>query len=245
MRKHSSEALVVTMKTRTAASIGWLAVGLSFSLAACASQAKLVPLKGDSSVLKVATGAGDAGTEVIIEVEPNAWSGVPVRLRKVTPVLITIENKHSERIRLRYDDFVLKAADGREFRALPPLKIKATEWSRQNLGGLPPAGLVFGRYPFRGVGWGPGIGWGTGAFAFNSFYFGSYPYRTRHDLPTTDMVVKALPETVLEPQARLSGFLYFQNLERDLEKVEFISRIISADSGEVVAEVRLPFKVKT
>ena len=206
---------------------------------ACATRGRLVPLKGKSSTVTVA--AEGAAKGITVEVRPNAWSGVPERLRKVTPVLVIIENQHSERIRLRYNEFTLKAADGREYHALPPFDIKGTQVRT-----LSPAFPIrrFLLAPYQSTFF-PGWPRFQGAFAYDPLYFQTYytAFR-RHRLPTSDMLVRALPEGVLDTQGKITGFLYFENIDPDVTKIDFVAQMMSADREGQVAEVRVPFDVR-
>ena len=208
--------------------------------AACAARAQLIASPSDGAKMTKAGGLTVERAEVIIEVRPNAWAGVPARLTKVTPLLVTIENKRSERIRLRYNEFVLKGAKEQIFHALPPFDIKAVQ-SERSAYAFPTRGFIIAPYQARFF---PRFQTFRGPFAFDTIYFQSFHTGLqRHRLPTGDMVVKALPEGVLEPQGKITGFLYFENVARELETVDFVAKIVSADSGEAITEFQLPFQV--
>ena len=216
-----------------------LLVGLCL-MSACATRGRLVPLKGESTSVAAATGQQGDSARVTVEVEPNSWRGVPRRLTKVTPVLVTIENEHNEPIRIRYNEFALKASDGRVFCALPPFDIRATQTdSFQSF--YPMSGFLIAPYQSRFF---PGFQTWGGRFAWDSIYFQSnFANLGRYDLPTGDMLAKALPEGVLQPQGKMRGYLYFENIDPDLEEIEFVAKVVSANSKQPVAEVRIPFEV--
>ena len=218
----------------------WLGAACLLLCMGCVTRGKLVPLKGDSSIASVAANRAGGTSGVTVEVRPNAWSGVPARLTKVTPVLLKIENEHSDRILIRYDEFLLETPDGRQFHALPPFDIEASQ-SEPFQYGYPTAGFFIAPYQarfFRGLPRFPG------PFIYNQLYFQSYfPAMRRFDLPTTDMLVKALPEGVLDPQGRMAGFLYFENIDPDVEEIEFVGRFSSAATKASLGEIRIPFNV--
>ena len=225
--------------TNRIATTAVMLVGLGLT-SACATRGRLVPLKGDSTVVALATGQQGDGAQVTVEVEPNAWRGVPRRLTKVTPVLVTIENEHAEPIRIRYNEFALKASDGRVFCALPPFDIKATQ-TEAIRSFYPMSGFLIAPYQSRFL---PGFPAFAGRFAWDPIYFQSnFSTLRRFDLPTGDMLAKALPEGVLQPQGKMRGYLYFENIDPDLEDIEFIAKVVSAKSKQRVAEVRIPFEV--
>jgi hypothetical protein len=65
------------------------------------------------------------------------------------------------------------------------------------------------------------------------------------ELPTADMISMALPEGVLDPAGRITGFLYFEDVEDlDIASVDFTINLINADSGTQFGTVRLPFVVQ-
>ncbi|MEM7676546.1 MAG: hypothetical protein AAF449_11135, partial [Myxococcota bacterium] len=180
-----------------------LSLGLTVGLIAtgCANQTKLYPAAGANLVKQedgqtVGARVESAGIEV--EVRPNAWVGVPTRLRRVTPLLITIENKNEDRIRLRYEEFVLMASDGRTFKALPPFHIRGAQ-SELDPFGFPAGGWLVPPYRFGAFPWyqfGPGFyPYGGGVFAPGLIapYWGANV--RQHRLPTGDMIAKALPES--------------------------------------------------
>jgi hypothetical protein len=56
----------------------------------------------------------------------------------------------------------------------------------------------------------------NGPFLHDPFYYDSFhPAMKRVSLPTGDMVQKALPEGVLEPGGRITGFLYLETADFD------------------------------
>jgi len=211
----------------------------------CAIRGKLYPATGAELIKKddgETVGAKIESAGVAIEVRPNAWVGVPARLRRVTPLLITIENKNTDRIRLRYEEFILQAADGRTFKALPPFHIRGAQnevdpFAFSAQGWLIPP-YRFGVYP-----WYP-IGPGLYPFAGGLFPPNWAAGIRQHRLPTGDMIAKALPESVIEPQGKLTGYLYFENVTKRIDKVDFVAEVVSVPQREKIGTVRIPFRVR-
>ncbi len=224
----------------TKVSAGLLLVGSSWAITACATRGTLVPLKGESSALALPIERGGQGAKVLLEVRPNVWKGVPDRLTKVTPVLVSIENDQPESIRIRYNEFALRTPDGRVYCALPPFDINESQ-SVPVPTVYPMAGFWVAPYQARFF---PRFRRWGGAFAYDPLYFQTnFSYWQRFNLPTADMLAKALPEGVLEPQGKVTGFLYFENIEPDVEEVEFVAQIVAAKSKARLAEARIPFDV--
>lgn len=184
---------------------------------------------------------------VRVEVKADAWSGFPLELTEVIPLLVTIENNGAVPIRLRYPEFSL-AGNGERSAALPPFEIRGTEAE-------PIGTTLLDPYPFALSGFYvaphlsrfyPGLVPFGGAFAFDPLYFDRYyPAFVRVRLPTGDMIQKALPEGVLEPGGKVTGFLYFEDI--DVEGKEdlatFALDLVNASTQGHVATVRLPLEI--
>jgi hypothetical protein len=171
----------------------------------------------------------------------DAWSGFPPDLHRVTPILVTIENEGTAPLRIRYNEFSLNApSTGASYAAIPPFDIRGTEV--EPITALGYSGFWVAPYyaPYY-----PGLRPYYGAFPFDQFYYNTYyPSWIDIQLPTGDMVQKALPEGVLEPGGRVTGYLYFHNVKRDVGMVEFTEELVNAKNGETFGVVRIPFEVE-
>jgi hypothetical protein len=145
----------------------------------------------------------------------------------VTPILVIVENGSSVPLRLRYSQFALDAPSGRRFvaRALSDLIPAASVGVRFGVVGGSPRS----RFP-----WDP--------FADDPFSYDP-SIRRQVALPTADMVQNALPETLVEPAARVRGFLYFEKV-RGAERVTLHGDLVNARTGEIFGVVSIPFIVK-
>lgn len=214
-------------------------LGLAFFCTACATttlrpapEAQVVPGPGTGAV------AADEGVQ--LEARTGAWNGFPNNLAyEVTPVLVTITNESEIPLRIRYDEFQLVSPSGKTFAALPPFDMVRTVTDQ----------IGFVEYPLWGFSIAPHLSpyypWLTpfdGPFAYDPFYYQRYyPVFARIQLPTADMLQKALPEGVLEPQGRLSGFLYFEPVGDEVTRVDFKAELPNARATEQVAAVSIPF----
>jgi hypothetical protein len=87
-------------------------------------------------------------------------------------------------------------------------------------------------------------GW-PGPFPYDPVCGSRYYSLWRAPLPTEDMLEKALPEGVLAEGGYLrSGFLYFEEVEEDLSRLDFTFELVDATSGEGFGTVRIPFRVR-
>jgi hypothetical protein len=86
--------------------------------------------------------------------------------------------------------------------------------------------------------WSPAF---AGSFVSDRWYYDRYrPVFRRVELPTGDMVPKALPEGVVDPGGRASGFLYFEEVG-DVERADFIARLVDASTGARLGSVSIAF----
>jgi hypothetical protein len=207
--------------------------------AACTSA--LVPAPGTVGVGGVGKGAAAEDAAVRIVARAQAWRGDPADLRGVvTPLLVTIDNGSGRPLGVRYDRFTLEAPDGRTFAAIPPFDIEATVTEPVAYTASPAGGFLVAPYLSPYYPWMPVF---NGPFLHDGWYYSRHrPVFRRIDLPTGDMVRKALPEGVVEPGGRVSGFLYLEDV-RDVEGVSFVARLVDARSDQLFGTVRIPFVV--
>jgi hypothetical protein len=55
------------------------------------------------------------------------------------------------------------------------------------------------------------------------------------------MLEKAIPEGVLESGGQLSGFVYFERLDKRLKRIEFKADLINARTGIKFGSIHIPF----
>lgn len=226
------------MSRRTALLVALLALGV----AGCATT--LVPAPGAHPVPGVdhAADARIAGVHLVASTE--AWSGFPSDLDDiVTPMLVTITNDGPRPLEIRYEHFALQTPGGVIFAALPPFQVTGVALEPiANLG--PTAGFGFSVAPYLSP-WYPGWNVYGGPFPFNSGYYGGYYgfYSSfgQVRLPTSDMLQRALPEGVLAPGGRISGFVYFERVI-DVVRVAFVAHLVEV-GGQAFGTVQIPFVV--
>ncbi|MGH7572349.1 MAG: hypothetical protein ACREMK_10970 [Gemmatimonadota bacterium] len=179
---------------------------------------------------------------VTIEVDPEAWRGEPARFDKVLPVLVRIENDGDTPLRIRYEDFALVTESGERVPATSPYDIEGTEsvLIEDRYNAYDP--YDFG-YRYRLVRIGP----------YGRLAYIRVPYRSfddfsrfrRVELPTSDMVSRALAEEVVEPGDRVTGFVYFIDDDKrvDLDhagRVEFRAELVNAETRQPIDTVAVP-----
>lgn len=225
-------------RARRGAAAGSLIAAVAIALVGCATQlrpapeALLLPGPGQAAI------AETAGVRIVASAD--AWRGDPETLdRIVTPMLVRVENDGAVAVQVRYEDFALVAEDGRRFAAIPPFNVRGVV-STPNRGLYPVYGPgvspFYSFYPHLAVA--PGI------YPFDPLYYDAYwPYWYRWvDLPTGDMVQKALPEGVLQPGGRTTGFLYFEDVDK-ARRVTFEARLRVRDTDNRTVGLTIPFVV--
>jgi len=206
------------------------------------------PLRPAANAVKVngrdqAAQAGADGVRVIAD--GDAWRGEPRDLRAVVPVKVSLENGGEVPLRVRYGDFVLVLPQGIRLAALPPMEIRGTEVvNSPGYAGISPGFAYRGFWGapyYRGRGFYRGLSLWSGPFAYDPFYYQSYYQRWPVQLPTGDMLAKALPEGVIQAGGHLSGFLYFQPIPEGNREVSFQAELVNGDTGESFGKVNIPF----
>lgn len=176
-----------------------------------------------------------------MDVEIDAWSGDPASLGSIlTPVKISLTNEGDHAVSLRYQNFTLSDPRGVRSSAIPPFQIRG---STDPL----PAPIVpsfsyrnFYAYPYYRF-YGPGFNYWADDWGWDGAWYGSsYRYWSR-DLPTADMVRKAIPEGVLNPGGEVSGYLYFPLLAGDSKTVELQAVLMDANTHQQFGVLNIPF----
>lgn len=213
---------------------------------ACMGRVKLRPAATAQTLPgeKKAAVAEAAGVRMVVETDQ--WSGYPVNLNQVaTPLRVTVENRSSEPLRLRYNEFTLSGAEGFTAAALPPYRIEGSVTTAVARPAFRPRFIHRGFYyaPYYAPYWRGLRPWGS-PWAYDPLYYDRYYTYWQTPLPTGDMLEMAIPEGVIEPQGSIRGFLYFQRLNKDLRTVTFKADLVNAQTGRTFGTITIPFVVK-
>lgn len=203
-----------------------------------APEARVVP--GEE---KGAVGLADG---VRMVAKGDTWSGRPGNLEEIlTPIEATIENRSGKPIQIRYNNFVLVSPAGFRSYALPPHKIEATTEEPVPTTPLTPGFFHRDFYvaPYHRPFYGPHLRAWSDPFFFDPLYYRRHYARWPVELPTDDMLRKAIPEGVLEDNGRVSGFFYFQNIGEDISRFSVNAELVNAETGETFGMVSIPFVV--
>jgi hypothetical protein len=222
------------------------ATGLA--LGACSTATELVPVDPTPGPVQHAVVRAVSGIRV--GVQGGSWPGDPRIQKHVTPLRVTVVNRGDRPVEVRYEAFSLVSGRGKIYSALPPYEVRGSierpvvayldepiydPWFRHDRFGLAPyyAGIY------------PGMPLWNGGFAPHFGFYDQY-YRgwAKVPLPTPEMLRLALPEGVLRPGGRLSGFLYFERVDRRSEVVALQARWINPIDGSTIGTMMVPFDVE-
>lgn len=224
-------------------------------LAGCAQNPSLAPASDAELVAGTAVAIATAA-DIAVTAQGDAWRDRVDIDEALTPLRVSIVNNGDRSLLINYADFALVGDYGQRYAALPPYAIDATVTEPVLARTYVPLqrlyithdGFYIAPHYHRVY---PGLT----PFERHRLYYDSryynhyYPYwqrmRTvaRYELPTPEMLERALPEGVLEPGGRLEGFLYFEKLPAELsnERVRFHADFVDAATGERFAALHIPF----
>lgn len=243
----------------------------SVGMAACATTPVLKPEPGASLApgKQDVVQADVAGVRVLVA--GNAWKGDPSDLGQLfMPVLVTIENHSGKDVRVSYADFNLTGSTGFKYAAIPPMSAKGQIGQADPSSSKIPIQLALyeprlGKTDFSGrvrnVAWEhrfdhdgfriaphfssfyPGWEAWPYAYPYDPFYYNSLYAYWPEQLPTQDMLSKALPEGAVQDNGKIAGFVYFQGVGKRESSVTFTMNLVDATNGQSLGQVSIPFAV--
>jgi len=216
--------------------------GAAWGLACARTVAELTPAPGATPVSGVGNAAMATVASVQVIARSKAWHFDPSDLdTKVTPILIEMQNNGTRPVIVRYNHISLTDDAGNRFAVMPPYDIDGTVAETYTV-----------RNPYYGFNrfevapylsrWYPRFSRYDGAFAYDPAYY--RPYYDRYaaiQLPTADMVQRALPEGVISPSGRAEGFVYFEAFKRGAKMLTLNVDVVDAVTGAVLGTAQIPF----
>ncbi len=190
----------------------------AFLLLACA-QKKLVPVANGVSVDEKTYTSVYEDADVRILVRANAWKGYPTDLPDyVLPLYVEILNRGTEEVVIDPNGMILLDNRGNQYNALEPKEVAEAVRSGASVGVS--VGLAYGT-PHWGLGW-----------------FAGEPY-SRKDVG--GVINYAFIPGRIVPGAKLKGFVYFQRIPDDVNRIRFR---LTYKIGEVSRSVEFKFRVE-
>src|SRR3989337_3414249 len=182
-------------------------------LVGCASR-RLVPLPDGGLINPELRSAMKTDNGVTVTVQASAWHGTPSDLgRYVTSLYVVIQNDTTLSLTLGYDDLMLFDENRTQYNALTSeTVVKILQAAYQGTYVYPP---FFSFYGSAFI--------GSGFFYFSPYYF--YPfypwwdYPVYYQVPLDDIFNQALMPGLINPNAKLQGFIYFQKIPSNIKNV--------------------------
>ena len=204
----------------------------------CVQRSELIPapeVNTPTEAPKVAT-AEAAGVRVVVS--PDKWQDQPQRLPYIQDLHVTVENQSGVPLRLRYSEFELVSTTGFAASPLPPYQIEQTA-----VDPIPHPAFYADRFRVAPhyVQHFPTLGPWPSRFDFDEGFYRHQYSLWEPQLPTREMLEQAIPEGVIDDGGKVSGFLYFQELNPDMARVTFTIELINANTEENFGVVRIPF----
>jgi len=221
---------------------------LAFIATGCTSYPRLEPAPGAEQINGERVISRFDG--VIVQIDTDAWQEPGEVRRYTTPLQVTVRNESERPVTLRYQDFALVRDDGTVYSALPPFEIEGTIRRREGTVVARPL-LNTPRFYHR-------------RFLVSPYYAHIYPSLTRYpgafyhdplfhdryytiwrdiDLPTEEMLERALPEGIIQPGGEVRGMVYFEPLEDAADKVRFQFDLVDGGDADAFGEVSIPLLV--
>lgn len=209
------------------------------------------------SVLAQASNAVVSTAGVTVEIDTDAWTGEPSRFDKVLPVLVRVTNDGDVPLRVRHTQFSLVTESGERVLATQPFDLRAKETmvaGAANYDGFYPYGFGFHPHSFGFHRFGHFGGFnhfgGFSSFGYPYSPFGNFGRFRTVELPTSDMVSAALPEAVVEPGDRVTGFVYFVDDDDHVDldhagRVDFRAELVNAQTREPIDAMGIALLAKS
>jgi hypothetical protein len=211
--------------------------------AGCATVPSLYPAPDARTLPSQARSALGEAAGVQAIATAGTWNGEPRDLDwRLTPIELALRNNSAQRIRLSYPQITLTTSSGFTVTALPPYQITGTATEMSTRPVLVPR-FSYSRFalaPYHRAYY-PQLGPWDDRWPMDPMYYeASYPH-WQIPLPTTDMLERALPEGVLEPNGQVSGFVYFPRLPPDVTSATLRIALQDADTGATLGTIEIPF----
>lgn len=224
-------------------------------LMGCVAERELEPAAGANVLPANPDAAVDIVSGVRVVAEANAWTGMEEIKQEVTPMKITIENNSDKEIRFQVSDFSLVSPiTNAHYGGLPLHQIEGTVEDPILVEGYTTVpnptfySTGFHVAPYLTdvyVGYTP---YSAGMYYYDPYYYNSY-YQYWSDrnipIPTGEMYRKGLPDGVIQPDGKIEGYVFFERVPAAEEIVNLNTRLINAETGDIVGSVSIPFEMET
>lgn len=191
-----------------------LIIGI-FLVAGCASR-RLAPLPDGGLINPELRSAMKTENGVTVTVQASAWHGTPSDLgRYVTSLYVVIQNDTTSTLALGYEDVMLFDENRTQYNALTSeTVVKILQAAYQGTYVFSPFFSFYGS-----------VFIGSGFFSYYPYYYPFYPwwdYPVYYQVPLDDVFNQALMPGLINPNAKLQGFIYFQRIPPKIKNVTLV-----------------------
>lgn len=225
-----------------------IVAALPLALAACqnggANEGQGMAAEEEEVQLKETAESETSGIEVTATVK--AWPGEAFIKKEVTPVRISIDNDSEDKsVDVSYKRFRLVEDDGDVRAALPPFQIEG-EAPEVRIGAeyevidYDWVGTEYDIYDVYDPIYGDDVVVSDVDWVYEpDYYVDHYTYWADSSLPTTEMLVLALPEGVVRPGGMLQGWMYFEEVDVTADEVTLKADLVDPNTNEKLGEIDL------
>ena len=227
-----------------------LILTLAYAMSACEAETDVAPAPGVQEAEGIFNAAVSQVDGVNMTVQSDAWTGPAAISQEVVPLRVEIQNESARPVRVQYDGFALVTPEGERHSALPPYEIEG-EVTRPVLSReydpMEEVGWEYDDYqlaPYYGPIYPDVTTYEDDWYWKPTYYNEYYTYWSERDLPTPEMLMNALPEGVVNAGGNVSGFIYFEEVEEDADRVRFVADLVDAETGSIFGEISIPMTVQ-
>src|SRR3990172_1835384 len=180
--------------------------------AGCAS-CRLVPIADGGMMNPELQRATKNENGVTVTVQASAWHGTPSDLdRYVTSLYVVIQNDTTSTLAFGYEGVMLFDENRTQYNALTSeTVVKILQAAYQGTYVFSPFFSFYGS-----------VFIGSGFFSYYPYYYPFYPwwdYPVYYQVPLDDIFDQALMPGLINPNAKLQGFIYFQRIPPKIKNV--------------------------
>ncbi len=219
-------------------------------IGSCKEKTEIKPAENAEHVQNYSNTGVSTVEGIHVTTETGTWTGSDDVKSYITPLRVIIDNNSNYPLNINYSNFMLVTDSGKIFAALPPFDIEGEvnapkivknytpiqkpAFEYRNFRIAPYYSRVYPNFPVYGH-----------SIYFDPNYYRYYAsYWSTLHLPTSEMLNMALPEGVLDKGGKVSGFIYFEKVNDNLNNINFRFDLVRADSSGRIGEIKIPYKVK-
>jgi len=244
-----TEQTLLQRVLRVVGSTAGALAGTALIATGCQSQpTEIEPPPGATSAVGGEETTVHMSGDVSLTVEGEAWTGALAVKEEVTPLRVEIRNGRQGDLLVRYESFRLTSDDGDVYAALPPWNIDERETVYVVEHDYDPiADPYYDHDDYYVAPYYADVYPGTDVYDTYdwdvAYYRDTYGYWADIELPTAEMLSRALPEGVIRTGGYVDGMIYFEHVPADEENVTLHAELRDPATGVIVATFDVPLIV--